>query len=62
MHGKLAAGTAALTPVNFRRAFEKMTERRQKREQKNFRLMAYVALTAASAPCLPIALHLLFRF
>ena len=62
MHGNLAAGTAALTPVSWRRAFGKMADKRRKREQTNFRLMAYVALTAAVSPLFPVALHAIFRF
>ena len=66
MHGKLAAGTGAvskaLSPVNWRRAFEKMTETRRKREQTNSQAMAIVGLTAAVAPLFPVALHVIFRF
>jgi hypothetical protein len=66
MHGKLAAGTGAeskaLSPVNWRRAFEEMAEKRQKRERTNSEAMAIVGLTAAVAPLLPVALHLIFRF
>ena len=67
MHDRLAAETelvaAALSPVRWRRAFAHvMTNGTQKREQTDFRLMAYVALTAASAPCFPVALHVIFRF
>jgi len=65
MHSKLArtgAVSGALSPVSWRRAFEKMTERRQKREQTNSQAMAIVGLTAAVAPLFPVALHALFRF
>jgi hypothetical protein len=55
MRGKLAAEIEAtpevLNPVRWRRAFEEMTDRRRLRQKTNSRLMAYVALTAASAPC-----------
>ena len=67
MHAKLAAGIGAkskelLSPVNWRRAFEEIAERRQKREQTNSQAMAIVGLTAAVAPLFPVALHVIFRF
>jgi hypothetical protein len=66
MRDKLSPGTravsAALSPVDWRKAFAKMTERRQKRERTNSEAMAIVGLTAAVAPLLPVALHVIFRF
>jgi hypothetical protein len=60
MRDKLAA--ASLSPVDWRKTFEKMTERRQKRERTNSEAMAIVGLTAAVAPLLPVVLHVIFRF
>ena len=66
MHGKLTVGTGvvskALSPVNWRRSFEQMTERRRKHQQTNSQAMAIVGLTAAVAPLFPVALHVIFRF
>ena len=66
MHGKPAAGTAAvskaLSPVNWRRSFEQMTKTGRKPQRTNSQAMAIVGLMAAVAPLFPVALHVIFRF